>query len=90
MPLFITGISLTPFYGLIDPICQFPLLYCNPLPEDKFLALSKLRVVAANILNVIQNIFVCERVENIVGKGENAGYLQFFFIYPHCFPSALS
>ena len=29
--------------------------------------------------------FVLERVENIVGKGENAGY-QHFLLFPPCFP----
>ena len=29
-------------------------------------------------------ISVCDRVENIVGKGENAGY-QHFLLFPQCF-----
>ena len=29
-------------------------------------------------------IFVCDRVENIVEKGENAGY-QHFLLFPRCF-----
>ena len=29
-------------------------------------------------------IFVFDRVENIVGKGENAGY-QHFLLFPQCF-----
>ena len=29
-------------------------------------------------------IFVFDRVENIVGKGENAGYQQ-FLLFPKCF-----
>ena len=31
--------------------------------------------------------FVLERVENIVGKGENAGY-QHFLLFPQCFQKA--
>ena len=31
--------------------------------------------------------FPTERVENIVGKGENAGY-QHFLLFPQCFPKA--
>ena len=27
---------------------------------------------------------LCNRAENIVGKGENAGY-QHFLLFPHCF-----
>ena len=29
-------------------------------------------------------IYVFDRVENIVGKGENAGY-QHFLLFPQCF-----
>ena len=32
-------------------------------------------------------ISVCDRVENIVGKGENAGY-QHFLLFPQCFKNA--
>ena len=32
-------------------------------------------------------IFVFDRVENIVGEGENAGY-QHFLLFPQCFPKA--
>ena len=32
-------------------------------------------------------IFVFDRVENIVGKGENAGY-QHFLLFPQCFQKA--
>ena len=31
--------------------------------------------------------FVFDRVENIAGKGENAGY-QHFLLFPQCFPKA--
>ena len=47
----------------------------NPLPEYKILALSKLKAFAKHILNITQNIkLIFHRVENIVGKGEYAGY----------------
>ena len=32
-------------------------------------------------------IYVFDRVENIVGKGENAGY-QHFLLFSHCFKKA--
>ena len=39
----------------------------NPLPDDKILALSKLKEFADDKSNVTQNIkFICHRVENIV------------------------
>ena len=31
----------------------------------------------------------CDRVENIIGKGENAGY-QHFLLIPQCFPKPSS
>ena len=44
----------------------------NSLPKDKFLDWSKLKAFADNKSNVAEK-FVLGRVENIVGKGENAG-----------------
>ena len=50
------------------------------------LELSKFKVFADdNLLTEIAK-FVIDRVENIVGKGENAGY-QHFLLYPQCFLS---
>ena len=47
----------------------------NSLPNYKFLDWSKLKELADNKINVAEKwIFVLGRVENIVGKGENAGY----------------
>ena len=44
----------------------------NSLPHDK---ISKLTAVADNKINVTEKMkFVFGGVENIVGKGENAGY----------------
>ena len=57
----------------------------NPLPDDKILGLPKWKACTDNKLNVIQNIkVVFHRIENIVGKEENAGY-QHFFLFPQCF-----
>ena len=47
----------------------------NYLPNDKTLDWSKLKTFADNNLYVAQmKSYVFDRVENIVGKGENAGY----------------
>ena len=44
--------------------------------------------MADNKLNLAEKLkFVLERVENIVGKGENAGY-QHFLLFPQCFQKA--
>ena len=56
------------------------------LTDDKILALSKLKEFADNNLSVAQLVqFYYERVENMVGKGENVGYQRFLL-----FPTMLS
>ena len=50
----------------------------NPLPNDKILHKSKLKAVADNKINVAEKLkTVLGRMENIVGKEENAGYQAF-------------
>ena len=62
----------------------------KPLPDDKILGLSKLKAFADDKLNVTQNAkVVYHRIENIVGKEENAGY-QHFLLFPQCFQKAFS
>ena len=60
------------------------------LPDDKILGLPKLEVFADNKLNVTQKVkAVFHRIENTVGKEENAGY-QHFLLFPQCFQKAFS
>ena len=60
----------------------------NSLPNDKIVDLSKLKAFADDKLNVTQKLkFPLGRVENFVGKGENAGY-QHFLLFPQCFLKA--
>ena len=57
----------------------------NSLPSYKFLDWFKLKVIANNTINVGEKLkFALGRVENIVGKGENAGYQQ-FLLFTQCF-----
>ena len=57
----------------------------NSLPNDKILDETKLKAFADDRMNEAQMmISVFDRVENIVGKGENAGY-QHFLLSPQCF-----
>ena len=58
-------------------------LTLNPLPNDKILAWSELKVLADdNISNVTEKLkFVVGWMENIMGKGENAGF-QHFLLFP--------
>ena len=60
----------------------------NSLPNDKSLDWSKSEAFADDKINVTEKLkLILERVENIVGKGENAGY-QHFLLFPQCFPKA--
>ena len=55
------------------------------LPNAKMLDWSKLRVFTDDKINVTEKLkMVLGRIENIVGKGENAGY-QHFLLFPRCF-----
>ena len=57
----------------------------NSLPHDKILTWSNLKEFAGNKKEVVQMMkFVLDWFENIVGKGENAGY-QHFLLFPQCF-----
>ena len=62
----------------------------KPLLDDKILDWSKLKSFADNNLKVVKMpIYVLDRVENIVGKGVNAGLPAFFFFFPTLFSKAL-
>ena len=57
----------------------------NYLPSDKVLDSYKLKAFADDTLYLAEKLkFVLEKKENIVGKGENAGY-QHFLLFPQCF-----
>ena len=48
--------------------------------------LSKFKAFADDNFNIAEMAkFVFDGVENIAGKGENAGY-QHFLLFPQCFP----
>ena len=65
--------------------CNIQLNCFNSLPDDRILDWSKLKAFADDNINVTKKLkFVVGRIENIVGKGENAGY-QHFLLFPKCF-----
>ena len=70
---------------------QFKILSrVNRLPKNKIFDRSKLKALADDKMNMMQNSkFVLGKVENIMGKGENTGY-QYFLLFLQCFhePSA--
>ena len=60
----------------------------NSLPNDKILEWSTLKAFADDKLKVAKiMISVLDSIENIVGKGENAGY-QHFLLFLQCFQKA--
>ena len=60
----------------------------NSLPNDKFLDLSKLKAFAEDVINVTEKLkYLLGRVDNIVGKREDASY-QHFLLFPQCFQNA--
>ena len=65
--------------------CQSAGRGINPFPDNKNLTWSKLKVFAVDKINIILMIIsVFDRIENIVGKGENAVY-QHFLLFLQCF-----
>ena len=62
----------------------------NTLPNVKHLNLSKFIAFADDKLTVNKKKkFGLKRVENIVGKGENAGF-QHFLLFQQCFQRLIS
>ena len=67
------------FKCLIDHNAIYP-------PFDKILKGTKLKAFADDKMNVAEmTISLYDRIENTVGKEENAGY-QHFLLFPQCFP----
>ena len=57
----------------------------NPFKNGNVLVESKLKAFEDNKFNMARVMrFIVDRVENIVGKEENAGY-QHFLLFPQCF-----
>ena len=60
----------------------------NPFPNDKILDYTKLKAFADDNSTLAEKmISVYDRIENIVGKGGNAGY-QHFLLFPQSFQKA--
>ena len=53
----------------------------NPLPNDRILNWPKFKAFGDNKMKLaMMIIFVFDRIENILGKGENAGYQHFLLL----------
>ena len=60
----------------------------NSRTNNTILDSTQLKALAYDKINVTQMFrFVFEKLENIVGKGENAGY-KHFLLFPQCFQEA--
>ena len=58
--------------------------WVNCLPNNKIWAVTKLKAFADDKFNTAEMLMsVFHRVENILGKGKNAGY-QHFLLFPQC------
>ena len=69
-----------------DKVAMKDLYFLNSLPNDKILDWSKMKAFADDNINVKEKFkFGLGRVENIVGKGENAGN-RHFLLFSQCFP----
>ena len=86
LDIIILSISIFFLNHLINQLPNNPVF--NSLPNDKILDWSKLKALAGDKINPAEKLkFVLEMLENIVGKGENAGY-QHFLLFPQCFQKA--
>ena len=85
--LFLTFSSKAFF--LKQPASEMFYWYTLTLPDNKILVFTKLKAFAEDKFNVAKmRISVFIRLENIVGKGENAGY-QLFLLFPQYFFKSL-
>ena len=58
------------------------IILVNSLPNDKILDQTKSKALADDNFKVAEMLtFVFDGIENIVGKGKNAGY-QHFLLFP--------
>ena len=77
------NIMFEPCFGNMGLTANPRCIFC--LQKDKNLTSTKLKAFADDkFIVAIMMISVFDRVENIVEKGENAGY-QHFLLFPQCF-----
>ena len=74
---------------LLKPFSQCKtIMQLNSLPHNKILDWRKLKAFEDYIINDAEMmIFLSDKLKNIVGKGENAGF-QDFLLFPKMFSKA--
>ena len=75
-------------YVLLLTVIKMDNLWFNSLPKRQYFGLAK-AFIDDKIYVAKKMKFVLERVENIMGKGEQAGY-QHVLLFPKYFQKALS
>ena len=78
--------AFSPFSRMVSKGFFFRVVKCQDFVVkslQKFYCSSKLKALADDKVNVAQvsDTYLREQTENIMGKGENAGY-QHFFLFP--------
>ena len=82
--VFLAGGEYLAVFTFLCPILNLYQTTKKKLDETKF------KIFAGNKMKVAKmRISLFDRVENIVGKGENAGN-QHFLLFPQCFPKPCS
>ena len=65
------------------------IVYDYPLPDDKNFRLVQIESICRRQIKFYSIHLSYHRIENIVGKEENAGN-QHFLLFPQCFQNAFS
>ena len=88
MPFLLFSLCFLQQYIISASKCSNVWKRVNSLRNNKISDLSKVKVFAKYTVKVAKMmISLFSRVENLVGKGENAGYQRFLF-FPQCFQKA--
>ena len=78
------GYTIQKHFTILDGITGLTIVFTS-LPNGKILDWSRLKAFAHDKNSLTEKLkFVLDRVENIVGKEENAGYQDFLY-FPQCF-----
>ena len=87
LDLFLLFIQCFPHTSLVR---QNAASYGNRLTNDKIMDVTKFKAFVDDKLKTAKmKIFLFDKIENTMGKGENAGY-QHFLLFSQCFPNPSS
>ena len=75
------------YFFLSQNIRKLRYYYFNSIPKNNFLDWIKFKAFADKLDIAKLMISILDRIEHVVGKGENAGY-KHFVLFPRCFQMA--